>query len=383
MRILIASNSFKGSLTSMEAGTAISIGLRAGLAERGIEAALEVVPVADGGEGTIEAFAAARGGKRVPVSCPGPLGDPVEAEFLVLPGEKSVVIESAQSGGLGLVAGRADILHSDTAGLGRQIAEALDRRPERILVGLGGSATNDWGAGMAAALGARFVDDGGRGLRPCPAALADLRSIELSGWDARLLSVRFEAVSDVDNPLLGPQGAAAVFAPQKGADPRTVGILEKTGKRFADILEAAAGRRFRDLPGAGAAGGLGFGLMAFLGAEMRPGIETIIEAAGLRARIEKADLVVTGEGRLDAQSRRGKTAAGIARLAGRIGRPCVAFCGSIDGPVSAYVPEMFAAAHEIRSAAASLEDAIAHAARYLEEAARRESSGLAALAVKT
>lgn len=381
MRILIASDSFKGSLTSAEAGTAISIGLRAGLAESGIKAAFEVVPVADGGEGTIEAFAAARGGKRTAVACSGPLGDPIEAEFLVLPGEKAVVIESAQTCGLGLVSGRGDILRSNTAGLGRQIAAALDRRPERILVGLGGSATNDWGAGMASALGARFLDDGGRALRPSPAALADLRSIDLSGWDARLLSVRFEAVSDVDNPLLGPQGAAAVFAPQKGADPRTVGILEKTGKRFADIVEAAAGRRFRHQPGAGAAGGLGFGLMAFLNAEMRPGIETIIETAGLRARMEKADLVVTGEGRLDAQSRRGKTAAGIARLARQIGRPCVAFCGSIDGPVSAYVPEIFAAAREIRPAAASLEDAIAHAARYLEETARREATDMAAMAI--
>lgn len=382
IRIVIAADSFKGSLTSMEAGTAISVGLQAGLAEKGIASAFAVVPIADGGEGTIEAFTAARGGERAAVSCPGPLGDPVEAEFLLLPGGTTAVIESAQSCGLGLVAGRADILRSNTAGLGRQIAAALDRRPTRILVGLGGSATNDWGAGMADALGARFLGGGGRPLPPCPAALGDVRSIDLSRWDARLLSVRFEAVSDVDNPLLGPEGAAAVFSPQKGADPRTVQILQKTGSRFADVVEAAAGRRFRDHPGAGAAGGLGFGLMAFLNAEIRSGIETIIEAADLRNRIEDADLIITGEGCLDAQSRRGKTAAGIARLARDAGRPCIIFSGSINGPVSAFVPDMFAAAYEIRTAAGSLDEAVAKAALYLEQAARRAAPEIAALAVK-
>jgi len=380
MRLLIATDSFKGSLSSAEAGAAIAAGLQSGLAEIGIRAESEVVPVADGGEGTIEAFAATRGGERIAVHCPGPLGDPITAEYLLLPEGKTAVIESARSCGIGLVAGRENILRSDTAGLGRQIFAALDHRPERILLGLGGSATNDWGAGAAAALGARFLDKDGLPLLPRPAALADLRTIDASGLDARLRSVRFEALSDVDNPLLGPLGAASVYAPQKGADAGTVKILEEIGERFADAVESAFGQRFRDRPGSGAAGGLGFGLAAFLGAEIRPGIEMIIEAAGLEKKARAADIIITGEGRLDTQSRRGKTSAGIARLAANTGRPCVAFCGSIDGPAAAYVPEIFAAVREIRSAAPSFEDAVARAAHYLEIIARRAARDVAALA---
>ncbi|MCX6566028.1 MAG: glycerate kinase [Candidatus Aminicenantes bacterium] len=380
MRILIAADSFKGSLTSTEAGTAVASGLRAGFAEIGIRAEIEVVPMADGGEGTIEAYAAACGGEKIPAVCPGPLGDSVTAEFLVLPDGTTAVIESARSCGLMLVAGRENILRSDTSGLGRQIRTALERRPEQILIGLGGSATNDWGAGMASALGVRFLDREGRVLRPNPAGLADLRTIDTSGLDPRLRAVRFKALSDVDDPLLGLRGAAAVFAPQKGADAETVKRLEEIGEQFADAVESSLGRRFRDRPGSGAAGGLGFGLAAFLGAELRPGIEAMIEAAGLHRRAESADLLVTGEGRLDAQTRYGKTAAGISRLARKTGLPCVAFCGSIDGPVSDYVPDMFAAAYDIRPAADSLADAIARGAHYLEILARRSAGEIAALA---
>jgi len=380
MRILIATDSFKGSLTSAEAGTAVAAGLREGFAEIRIRAEIEVVSMADGGEGTIEAYAAACGGEIIPVACPGPLGDSVAAEFLVLPGGKIAVIETARSGGLTLVEGRRDILRSDTSGLGRQIRTALERRTEKILIGLGGSATNDWGAGMAAALGARFLDAEGRALRPNPAGLSGLRTIETSGFDPRLRNVRFEALADVDNPLLGPRGAAAIFAPQKGADAETVLKLEEIGERFADVVESSLGRRFRDRPGSGAAGGLGFGTAAFLGAKICSGIEAIIEAAGLKEKARVADLLVTGEGRLDAQTRHGKTTAGIAALAGEAGIPCVAFCGSIDGPVSNYVPGMFVAAYEIRPAASSLEDALTRGSRYLEIIARRSSQDIAALA---
>jgi len=380
MRVLIAADSFKGSLTSAEAGTAVAAGLRAGFAEMGIRTEIEVVPVADGGEGTIEAYAAACGGEIIPVVCPGPLGDSVTAEFLVLPGGKTAVIEMAESCGLTLVEGRRDILCSDTSGLGRQIRTALERRPEQILIGLGGSATNDWGAGMAAALGARFLDGEGRVLRPNPAELAGFRTIDASGLDSRLRAIRFVALTDVDNPLLGSRGAAAVYAPQKGADAEAVKFLEETGERFADVVESSLGRRFRDCPGSGAAGGLGFGATAFLGADIRPGIEVMIETTGLREKARQADLVVTGEGRLDAQSRHGKAAAGITRLARETGLPCVAFCGSIDGPVSNYVPEMFAAAYEIRPAAASLADAVARSAFYLEILARRSAKDIAVLA---
>ena len=382
MRILIATDSFKGSLTSTEAGTAVAAGLRAGFAELGIRAEIEVVPVADGGEGTIEAYAAACGGEIISVACPGPLGDSVAAEFLVLPGRKTAVIEMAESCGLTLVAERENVLRSDTSGLGRQIQAALERRPVKILIGLGGSATNDWGAGMAAALGARFLDGEGRALRPNPAGLSGLRTIDVSGLDPRLRDVRFEALTDVDNPLLGPRGAAAIFAPQKGADVETVKYLEETGERFADAVESSLGRRFRDRAGAGAAGGLGFGAAAFLGAKIRSGIEAMIETAGLKEKARAADLIVTGEGRLDAQTRHGKATAGIAALAGEAGIPCVAFCGSIGGPVSGYVSDIFAAAYELRPSASSLADAVARGAHYLEIIARRSARELVLLAVR-
>jgi len=217
--ILIAVDSFKGSMTSVEAGEAIRRGLAEGLASLGINASFDVVPIADGGEGTVDAFHAALGGELVRLSCRGPLGDPVPSTFLLLPGGKTAVIEMAASCGLPLVKGREDILHSDTFGLGQQILAALDRQPDKILVGIGGSATNDGGAGMARALGVRFLDAMGRELSTTPAELANLHAVDFSGLDTRVRRPRFEVMCDVDNPLLGPSGAAATFAPQKGADP--------------------------------------------------------------------------------------------------------------------------------------------------------------------
>lgn len=380
MRILIAVDSFKGSLGSAEAGAAIAAGLRAGLAEIGIQADIEIVPTADGGEGTLEAFAAACGGERISLAAPGPLGDPILSAFHLLPGRTTAIIESAQTCGLTLVAGREDILHSTTAGLGLQVRKAMDLRPERIFIGLGGSATNDWGAGMADELGVRFLDGGGRRLHPHPQALAGIRKADIGGLDSRVRSVRFTALADVDNPLLGPRGAATVFAPQKGADPETVKRLEESGRRFADAVESAVGLSLRDRPGAGAAGGLGFAAMAFLGADLRPGIEALIETAGLSAKARGVDLIVTGEGRLDVQSRSGKTVMGISRLARESGVPCVAFCGSITGPSSDYVPALFAAAYVIRPEAASLEEAMARAGAFLETIARRAARDFPLLA---
>jgi len=366
MRVLIAVDSFKGSLTSAEAGTAIAEGLESGFAELGIQTAIDIVPIADGGEGTIDAFAAACGGERVPVRCPGPLGDPVSAKFLVLPGGKTAVIEMAQSCGLTLVRGRKDILRSNTSGLGRQILAAIEKRPERLLIGIGGSATNDWGAGMAGVLGARFLNDRGLVIGTRPIDLAELHSVDLSGIDPRIKSIPIESICDVDNPLLGPKGAAAVYGAQKGAGADMVKRLDEIGSRFADAVEAAVGQRLRDFPGAGAAGGLGFGLAAFLGGELRSGIEVMIDAARLRERILGVDLIVTGEGRLDAQSQHGKTTAGIAALARDANIPCLAFCGSVEGPASSFIPEMFAAVYTLSSVASSLDDSMANATEYLK-----------------
>lgn len=378
MKILVAIDSFKGSMTSAEAGAAVAAGLADGLRPLGIEAACDVVPIADGGEGTVEAFRAACGGRLFRVPCRGPLGDTVQATFVVLPDGKTAVIETAASCGLPLVKGRADILKSDTFGLGQQILAALGQKAEKILVGLGGSATNDGGAGMARALGVRFCDPAGRAIGTTPAALEALDRVDLTRLDPRVRAVRFEAICDVTNPLLGPSGAAAVYGPQKGADPATVARLEEIGRRHADAVEAARGIMMRNRPGAGAAGGLGFGLGAYLNAALRHGIDVVIDAAGLRGRAKGAALLVTGEGRMDAQSGYGKAPFGIANVAREAGVPCVAFCGSVACERSVLVPEPFRAIHEILPLAASVEDAMARGPallRALAEDKAREIAG--------
>ncbi len=375
MKILVALDSFKGTMSSAEAGAAVAAGLAEGLRARGVEAACDVVPVADGGEGTVEAFRAACGGERVVARCRGPLGDPVDAAFVLLPGGKTAVLEMAASSGLPLVKGREDILRSDTAGLGDQIRAALDRGAERLLIGIGGSATNDGGAGTARALGARFMDAAGGELGTSPAALEPIAGVVAAGLDPRLEKTAVEVICDVDNPLLGPRGAAAVYGPQKGADPETVKRLDAFLARYADVVEGALGVRLRERPGAGAAGGLGFGLAAFLRARLRPGIDVVIEAAGLRERAKGADLVVTGEGRMDAQTLQGKGPAGIARVAREAGVPCIAFCGSVRDR-DRLTPDPFKAVHEILPRAASLEDAIARGKTLLQDIAREAAEAL-------
>ena len=317
------------------------------------------------------------------VECRGPLGDPVDATFLMLPGGQTVVIEMAASSGLTLVRGDEDIMHSDTFGLGEQILAALDRGARRILIGIGGSATQDCGAGMTRALGVRFLDRDGRELGSAPAEVAQLAEIDTSGIDPRIVRTRFVVICDVDNPLLGPTGAAAVYSPQKGASPSVVEKLEAFSDRFSDMAERAIGLAaggLREMPGAGAAGGLGFGLAAFLGAELRPGIDVVIDAVGFRERARGADLLVTGEGRMDSQSLRGKAPSGIAAVAAELGLPCVAFCGYVEGPRDGLEPEPFAAIYEIVSIADSAADALARGGELLRALARKHAPEIAALA---
>jgi len=369
VKILVAIDSFKGSMTSAEAGAAVAGGLADGLRARGIAAEIDIVPVADGGEGTVEAFLAACGGERAVARCRGPLGDPVDATFALLPGGATAVLEMAASSGLPLVKGREDLLRSDTAGLGDQIRAALDRGARRLLVGVGGSATNDGGAGAMRALGARFLDAAGRPLGTAPAALGAIAGVDVSGLDPRLERTAVEVICDVNNPLCGPRGAAAVYGPQKGADPAAVRQLDAFLARYADVVEGALGVRLRDTPGAGAAGGAGFGLAAFLKARLRPGIDVVIETARLRERAKGARLVVTGEGRMDAQTLQGKGPAGIARIAREAGVPCIAFCGSACDR-DRLVPDAFQAVYEILPRAASLEDAMTRGKALLYATAR-------------
>ena len=315
MRVLVAPDKFRGTLTATEAGHAI----RRGWLRTRPRDSVEAVPMADGGEGTLEALVSALKGEVAGATVSGPLGDPVTAQYGVVATSEgtTAVIEMARASGLELVAeSRRDPVRASTRGTGELIRYAIERhRPSSVLVCIGGSATTDGGAGMAQALGARLLDERGTEIGPGGGALLDLRLIDLDGLVPRIGSVRFVVASDVDNPLVGPGGAAAVYGPQKGADPDDVLLLDRALGHYAAILNRDLGVDVRDAPGAGAAGGLGAGLIAFTGARLRAGIDVVMEAVGLHGRLERADLVITGEGQFDEQSLHGKTVAGVIRAA--------------------------------------------------------------------
>ena len=325
MRIVVAPDKFKGSLPAAEVARALAAGLRSG------DPTLDVVelPVADGGDGTLAAALAA-GFERVPALAEGPVGEPVESAFGWRAGSVGgagvAVVELADVVGLERMRELAPLTAS-TFGLGQVITAALDRGAATIILGVGGSASTDGGAGMMQALGVRLLDAAGAGLGRGGAALADLASIDLSGLDPRLAGVAVLVASDVDNPLLGESGAAAVFGPQKGASPAQVLQLDRALARWASLTAAVTGRDEAGSPGAGAAGGTGFAALAYLHAELKPGIELVLELVGLDAALARADLLITGEGSLDAQSLRGKAPVGVARAAGRVGVPVVAVAG--------------------------------------------------------
>jgi glycerate 2-kinase len=330
-RIVIAPDSFKGSLTAAEVAGAVA----EGLSRVWPDAQITLLPLSDGGEGWVETIVTATGGRLMTESVTGPLGPPVKATYglIELPEGQGAVIEMASASGLHLIDRSApDPRSTTTYGTGELIVHALDRGVRRLLVGIGGSATNDGGAGLAEALGVRLLDAGGGDLGPGGAELARLDRVDLSGIDRRIRDVEVLVASDVDNPLTGEHGASAVFGPQKGATSEAVAELDAALAHFADKVEAAVGRPARDEPGAGAAGGLGFGLMMFCDAVVRPGIELSLDAVGADAALETADLVITGEGRIDAQTVRGKAPVGVARRAQRFGVPAVAVAGSI-GPL--------------------------------------------------
>ena len=295
-------------------------------------AQIALLPMSDGGDGWVESLVSASDGELVDVPVRGPLGQTVTARYGLLHagGVTSAVIEMAAASGLVLVPkDRRDPRHTTTYGTGELIRDALDRGARRLLVGIGGSATNDGGAGMAAAVGVRFTDAGRAELPPGGAALADLAEIDLSGVDPRLKEVEVVVATDVENRLLGEAGASAVYGPQKGASPEAVRELDAALSCFADAVEAAVGRKLRDEPGAGAAGGLGFGLMAFCGAQLRPGVDLALDALEADRILEDASLVITAEGMLDAQTLAGKVPVGVARRARRHGAPVVAVGGAV------------------------------------------------------
>jgi glycerate kinase len=293
------------------------------------DAEVDELPLADGGPGTVRAIVRAADGELRSTRVSGPLEEPVEAEWGLL-ADGTAVIEMAAAAGLVLVPEtRRDPCVATTFGVGELVRAALDALSRRIIIGLGGSATNDGGAGLAQALGVLLLDAEGRELPPGGSALSRLDRIDASGLDARLAETAVVGATDVRNPLLGPEGASAVYGRQKGASPEVARELDAALARYAEVIERYVGVSVADVPGAGAAGGLGAGLIAFLRAEIRPGIEIVAEVVRLRERIRRADVVITGEGRLDGQTRYGKTVAGVARIAKEEGVQVIAVPGSL------------------------------------------------------
>lgn len=324
--VVVAPAAFKGALTAAAAARAIAAGLQ--LAATGLE--IRSVPVADGGEGTLDALVAARHGRCRATAVADPLGRPIQAAIGELPDHVCVVELAQASGYERLSPAERDPERTSTYGTGQQIRMALDLGAERIILGLGGSATNDGAMGLARALGVRFLDDHGRELEGCGADLARVADVDLSGRDPRLAGVEVLVACDVTNPLCGTDGAAQVFAPQKGADPAAVARLDAGMARYARALHAATGIEVTDIPGAGAAGGAAGGALALLGATLTPGAPLVLEAAGLEAQLLGAELCITGEGRLDGQSLGGKAVSAVAAAAADAGVPCVALAGSLD-----------------------------------------------------
>ncbi|CAD5255836.1 MULTISPECIES: glycerate kinase [Halomonadaceae] len=368
MNVLLCPDSFKDALSAQDAATAMARGVQ----RAAPEAHVQVCPLADGGEGSLDALIAATGAERRQLNVQDALGRPRQAAWGWLSDQRTAFIELAEASGLQhLAADERNALHTSTFGVGELLLAALDQGAEKALLLLGGSATNDGGAGMLQALGARFLDQSGEPLPPGGAALNQLASLELDGLDPRLAKFSLEAAVDVDNPLLGERGASAVFGPQKGASPEEVEQLDRALGHFADISAHALSDDYRMLPGVGAAGGMGFAAKAFLNATLKPGIEMIIQQAGMASLLARADLVITGEGRLDGQSLSGKTPIGVSRAAKRLHKPVIVLAGSLGDGWQACFDEGVTAAFALADGPMTLADALPRTAKLLE--ARCES----------
>ena len=365
VRMLVAPQEFKGSLSAREATDAIARGFRRALPD----AEFDLLPLADGGPGTVEALVEATGGRFFEADAHDPLGRPLRARWGALGGRDSptAAIEMAATSGLALLEPEERAPErASTFGTGELLRSALDAAYRRIIVGVGGSATNDGGAGLAQALGVRLLDAEGRDLPPGGAALVGLDRIDTAGLDSRLGEAEVIVAADVTNPLCGPEGASLVYGPQKGASEALARELDEALAHYAEVIQRDLGIDVAGVPGAGAAGGLAAGLIAFCGAKVRLGFEVVAEAVGLRDRVAQADLVATGEGCLDRQTAFGKTTAGVARMAREAGRPVVALVGRVEGAEAA---RLFDAVFALTPDLASPDDAMARAADLLSTAA--------------
>lgn len=369
MHIVIAPDSYKGSLTALEVAEAIGHGALRVFPE----ATLDLVPIADGGEGTVDALVAATDGKLMQTMVRGPKGAPVDAKWGMFGDGETAVIEMAAASGLPLLMpDKRDVLNACTYGTGELVKVALDAGAKTIILGIGGSATNDGGAGFARALGVKFLDASGKDLAPGGAALADLASIDLSGLDPRLQKTAIRVACDVDNPLCGPRGASAVFGPQKGATSALVRQLDEALGVFAGVAAKTTGKsEVAETAGAGAAGGLGAGLLYFTGAVLMPGVTLVLEAVKFDQRVRKADFVFTGEGRTDFQTAYGKAPVGVAKAAKKHNLPVICLSGGIGDGANDVLCLGIDAVFSIAPGPISLPDCLANGRPLLGDAAER------------
>ncbi|MDC5705727.1 glycerate kinase [Vibrio europaeus] len=374
MKIVIAPDSYKESLTAMEVATAIENGFK----EVMPDAEFVKLPMADGGEGTVQSLVDATGGRIVTATVTGPLGQPVEGFYGLLGDGSTAVIEMAAASGLHLVEpAKRNPLLTTTYGTGELIKAALDAGVKHIIVGIGGSATNDGGIGMAQALGARLQDEQDADLAYGGGALEKLASIDLSGLDSRLADVKLEVACDVDNPLCGPKGASHIFGPQKGATPEMVEQLDSNLAHYAEVIRQTNGKEVIDQAGAGAAGGLGAALLGLFDASLRPGISIVMDAVNLAEVVKDADLVITGEGRIDSQTIHGKTPIGVARTAKQYDLPVIGIAGSIAQDCHVVHEHGIDAVYSVVLGATDLPTALKEAAFNVEMTSRNVAAALA------
>lgn len=369
MRIVIAPDSYKGSLSAMDVAKA----MKTGVLRVYPDADVDLVPIADGGEGTVDALVAATNGEVRNAAVKGPLGDAVTAAWGMFGDGETAVIEMAAASGLPLIAHeKRDAMNACTYGTGQLVLAALEAGAKTVVLGIGGSATNDGGSGFARALGAKFLDSSGKELPPGGAALANLASIDLSGLDKRLASVTFRVACDVDNPLCGERGASAVFGPQKGATPEQVKILDAALENFAKVAAETTGKAdVAKTPGAGAAGGLGAGLLFFCNATLLPGVTLVLQSVGFDARVKNADLVLTGEGRTDFQTAYGKAPVGVALAAKKHGAPVVCLSGGLGPGAADVYAHGIDAVFSIAPGPISLQECLDKGGELLEDATER------------
>jgi len=368
VKIVIAPQGFKGNLTALQVARAIEKGIKRVLPD----ARTAIKPMADGGEGTVQALVDATGGKMMSTEVTGPLGERVTARWGILSDKVTAAIEMAAASGLPLVPHeKHNPLVTTTYGTGELVLAALDNGCRKLIIGIGGSATNDGGAGMAQALGARLLDAGGKELPFGGAALARLEHIDISRMDSRITDFEVTLASDVNNPLCGPNGASAIYGPQKGATPEKVRQLDAALSHYADVIRRDLGLDLRDIPGAGAAGGLGLGLMVFLKARPIPGIDVVIKATNFVADLKDADLVFTAEGRIDCQSAMGKVPTGVALKAKEFGLPVIALAGEIGDDYAVVYEQGIDAVLSIAPGPITLSQSMAEADRLITDTAER------------